>query len=300
MQLNDPNSRRANAEAECVSKLGDRPSNNLVYELIYELDVHSIELKMQSEELRRSHIELEKSRDRYMELYEFAPVGYLTLTHEAFIAQANLTAAALFGVERSKLLKHRFSALVAAQDSDTWHLFFSAVKKHQKNRNTELMLKRSNGTEFFVQLNGCALMAADQEPALRIALIDITDRKLAEQSLKESESFLSAMFNAAPDAMLISDAQGIITMANQQAERLLGYSTNELTGLSINALLAERFSTEPTALRPQLTATNTPLTLIVNAVRKNGCELEVEVSLSPIQTNRGLIYAYALRGNPRT
>lgn len=299
MPQNDPNSLRAKAEAQLLTKLGDRPSEDLVYELIYELNVHSVELEMQNEELRRSHIDLEESRNRYIELYEFAPVGYLTLTSEGLIVEINLTAAALLGMDRSNLLKHRFAALVTAQDSDAWYLFFTGVMKHNERQNTELMLKRGDGTGFYVQLDSLVLTPVDQEPMLRITLTDITERKLAEQSLKESETYLHAVFNATPDAMLISDAQGIITMANQQAERLLGYPIDELAGLSIDALVPERFRAGHPALRAQFAALGASLTMgavrEVNAARKDGSELDVEVSLSPIQTNRGLFYACALR-----
>ena len=74
------------------------------------------------------------------------------------------------------------------------------------------------------------------------------------QALQTSETYLRAIFDATPDAMLISDAQGIITMVNQQAECLLGYSTNELLGLSIEALVPERFRAKHPALRAQFAA----------------------------------------------
>ena len=94
-------------------------------ELLQSLHDHQIELEMQNEELRSAHIALEESRTRYLSLYEFAPVGYLTLTREGLIVEINLTGATLLGMERNQLINHRFSALVANKDGDRWHLFFS-------------------------------------------------------------------------------------------------------------------------------------------------------------------------------
>jgi PAS domain-containing protein len=80
--------------------------------LIHELRVHQIELKMQNEELRRIQGELEKERDRYSHLYDFAPVGYFTVGEKGIVAEANLTAATLLGMERSALIGHPYVCFV--------------------------------------------------------------------------------------------------------------------------------------------------------------------------------------------
>ncbi|MGZ4969345.1 MAG: sensor domain-containing protein [Methylobacter sp.] len=119
------------------------------------------------------------------------------------------------------------------------------------------------------------------------------------QALQTSETYLRAIFDATPDAMLISNEQGIITMVNQQAECLLGYPINELLGLSIEVLVPERFRGAHPRLRAQFAATAAVRSMgagrSVTALRKDGTELDVEISLSPIQTNQGLFFASALR-----
>jgi len=118
-------------------------------------------------------------------------------------------------------------------------------------------------------------------------------------SLQTSKTYLRAIFDATPDAMLISDEQGIVTMANKQAECLLGYPVDELLGLSIEALVPQRFRDEHPALRARFAAASVARPMgagrMVKALRKDGSELDVEISLSPIQTAQGLFFASALR-----
>lgn len=183
MHSNGPNALRAKAEAQLSIKPGDHPPEELVYELIDELKVHQIELEIINEELRRSHAELEESRDLYIELYDFAPVGYLTLTAEGLIEQINLTAASMLGMDRDQLLNCRFAALVAPQDADAWYLFFGGVMRHYERQNIELRLKRGDGAEFYVQLDCLRSTSVNQESILRITLTDITINKNAADKI---------------------------------------------------------------------------------------------------------------------
>lgn len=158
-------------------------------ELLHELMVHQIELEMQNETLRQAQIELEKSHDRYMDIYDFAPVGYLTLTPDAIIAEINLTGASLLGMERRELLERRFEKFVAPEDRDRWHRhFIESLKKNSLHR-CELLL-RKDGSSFHAGIDCLRVACNDGKHSLRLTIFDITEIKQAEARLKEHQQLL--------------------------------------------------------------------------------------------------------------
>lgn len=136
------------------------------------------------QQLRRAHFDLDESRDRYIDLYDFSPVGYLTTTQVGLIAEINLTAAKLLGIDRRELLHRRFSAFVIPKDGDRWHLFFAGIMKHNQHKNIELTLKHSDGAEFPVQLNGLLVTTDSADSKVRITL---TESRQAIAHLSEVE-----------------------------------------------------------------------------------------------------------------
>jgi len=139
---------------------------------------------------RQGQIDLELSRDRYVDLYDFAPVGYFTLTREGLIAQINVTGAALLGEVRKRLLNTRFAQFVVPADKDRWYEHFSNALHDGDKRSLELMLKSSAGARICVQLDCMRAVAENAEPIMRIALTDITERKQAEANLRGFETQL--------------------------------------------------------------------------------------------------------------
>ena len=148
---------RAEAEAniarKSISLVNPQPGEELLHRLLHELQVHQIELKTQNDELRQAQIAMEESRDRYADLYDFAPIGYLTLSPEGMIIEINLTASDMLGIVRSKLLKRRFTQFVAKEDRDRWYLHFASVLKHEQRQRCELAFQRADGSSFYAQLH---------------------------------------------------------------------------------------------------------------------------------------------------
>lgn len=158
--------------------------------LAHELLVHKVELEMQIEELRQAHIAMEESRDRYVDLHDFAPVGYVTVSREGLISEINLTSAAMLGSERKKLLHDRFSKFIAARDTDRWHRFFVGLMKQAGNARQALALtiQRADASTFPAYLDCCRREGADTNalPHLRLMLIDIDSIRQAEAEMRNA------------------------------------------------------------------------------------------------------------------
>jgi len=178
---------RAEAEARLIPAPTTEP--HIAEELLHELQVHQIELEMQNEELRRAYAALEESRDRYMLLYEFAPIGYLNLSANGQISEANLTSATLFGENRKKLINHRFAHYVAPENGDFWQRHFQFATQHGGKHECELTLKRAGGTTFHARLD-CLYMETNASPVMRIAITDIAAQKQAEKALLDARQRL--------------------------------------------------------------------------------------------------------------
>lgn len=158
-------------------------------ELLHKLQVHQIELEMQNEELRRTQAALEESRDRYVDLYEFAPVGYLTLSRDGVIVEVNLACASLLGEERKKVAYRRFAGFIAAEDADRYHLAFMSLMKHDERQTMEVKLRHGDGSTFDARLDCLRVISGDGPPMLRIAITDVTERvRLQRQSQDQAEA----------------------------------------------------------------------------------------------------------------
>lgn len=213
---------RKAAEAKLARAYAPKRAPPSVEALLQELQVHQIELEMQNETLRQSQIELEKLRDRYMDFYDFSPVGYLTLNREAKIDEINLTGASLLGVERNKLLHRHFAPFVATEDRDRWHRYFISALKHDSKQSCELALQRDNEPRFYVRLDCLRLKEDGREPVVRIVLTDITELKRAEKSARTQEEFFRQIVDNVDDFLAVLDLEGRRLYNSRSYAKLFG------------------------------------------------------------------------------
>jgi PAS domain S-box-containing protein len=207
-------------------------------ELIYELQVHQIELEMQAEELRRARLALEESRDKYLDLFDFAPLGYLTLNEKGIITDANLTGALLLGIDRNKLVNTRFRKLVLENESDQWLRYFANVMSHDGKKTGTLTLIRGNGSTFPARLESIRIPGRSGGTAtIRIALNDITDIRKTEDALRESEEKYRGLFAAKSDGIVVVDRKtGIMIDCNDSFPGMYDLRRDEVVGQPYSAI----------------------------------------------------------------
>ncbi len=168
-------------------RLPDTPlaefSGRTVEELLHELHVHQIELEMQNVALREARIKAEESRDRYVDLYDFSPVAYLTLASDGLIAEANLVAANLLGADRATLINAQFGKFLSSEEADRWHLYFQQRLRDGNKEKIELSLQRTDGSGFYARIDGLPMAIEGKPLMVRLAVTDITERMKTEETL---------------------------------------------------------------------------------------------------------------------
>jgi PAS domain S-box-containing protein len=186
---------------------------------LHELQVHQTELEMQNEELRRAQEELELSRNKYFELYEFAPVGYFTIDAQGLIEAVNLKGAHLLGIERGLLLKRPFISFIAkAADREIFSKHLEEVVQKEGNQTCDIRLKRKYGTAFHAQLQSIAKENIDGKAVdIHTTIIDITDRKKAEEKIGHLASF--PQLN--PNPVIETDLKGEVIFYNAATMSIL-------------------------------------------------------------------------------
>ena len=150
---------------------------------IHELMVHKIELELQNEELLRVQSELELSKDRYEDLYDFAPLSYLTLASNGFIKAINLTGSSLLGYDRSSLVGKPLSAFVSKGDFSTLCRHYTEVQGSDGRHSCEVELNRSLIPNLFVRLESIKSILDDGTVGIKMAISDITERRKIDNEL---------------------------------------------------------------------------------------------------------------------
>lgn len=201
-------------------------------ELLQELQIQHIELEAQTEDLRRTQIALAESRDKYLDLYELAPLSYLTLSEKGRISEVNLAGIALFGIERNDLTGHGFGLFVSPECLDQWEQFF--VKVHNGEKQTcSIILMKKNGSVFPARLDGIRSTDSSGEINVRIAIRDITDIRLAEEAIRESDERFRTVVEQSPIVTFVVDKNGIFTLSEGKGLARLGLEPGEVVGTSV-------------------------------------------------------------------
>jgi len=210
-----------------------------IRKLTEDLQIHQVELEIQNEELSRVQQELVAERNKYSDLYDFAPVGYFTISAKGMILEANLTAAAMLGVERGILVGTSFYDYINADDRDIFYLFRRNLIKTKSKQTRNLRLMKKNGSDFHAQME-CIPLFDENGNLDRIGAIaiDITKQYEAAEKQRESEARYRALFDNMKDGVSIYEVRKegedfIFADFNKAAEKIENIHKDALIGKSV-------------------------------------------------------------------
>lgn len=182
--------------------------------LVHEFRLQTIELEMLGEALHQTQLALEEVRNRYAGLYDLAPVGYLTLSHDGLITEINPAGRVLLGMDYSALLSRRLSSFIEAKDRDGWQRFMLHALHHPGKHGCKLRLMRGGGAGLVCSVD-CLAQQVGETTVLRVALVGIPGRSQADEcslSIEGSATLLSDATFA--EGAVMARLESVLTAAN--------------------------------------------------------------------------------------
>ncbi len=214
-------------EAEAYDSSDMSPAE--ILGVVHELRTHQIELEMQNEELRSTQIELVEARDRFSDLYDLAPVGYVTVSYTGLILEANLTMAHMLGVERRALVRQPLSAFIIPDHQNIYYSNRRGIFKTSQRHSCRLRVLKRNAEPFWVELDSILIEAeGESDVQLRVVVSDITEQKKAQEALAESETQFRQSARVAHLGHWRADSlKGVFTTISAEYARIHGYTMDE-------------------------------------------------------------------------
>ncbi|GJQ58597.1 MAG: PAS domain-containing sensor histidine kinase [Candidatus Scalindua sp. AMX11] len=230
--------KRAETRLKSQVQVSEEMSNSDMKKLIHELKVHQVELQMQNDELLKTQMKLEESRERYANLYDFAPVGYFTMNEKGLILEANLTGALLLGTERRYLINKPISKFITKEDQDIYYMYLRDIGKKRDRQTCELHMLKRDKTHFYAQFDSIVVKdSVGNFNKHRVIISDISKRKLAEDLLRESEEKYRDLLDNANDLFQSVKPDGVFIYVNRKWKETLGYSDEEVVHLTLFDIL---------------------------------------------------------------
>jgi len=231
-----------------IPKAGDTPASDAdTCRLLHELQVHQIELEMQNAELQESRNQAETLLEKYVELYDFAPVGYFSMDEQGRILAVNLTGASILGVVRSRLISRSLPRFAEQPFRPVILDLLAQVFAGSGKQVGEARLRKDDGTTFWASLYASPAFSSDLDRNVcRMAISDITARKDAEEAhrhvelLTHSNEALQKEIvrrQAVEDALRISERQQHELL---EQSRRLQQQLREISHRSLQVLETER------------------------------------------------------------
>ncbi|MGB7947988.1 MAG: EAL domain-containing protein, partial [Candidatus Binatia bacterium] len=245
----------------------------------------------QNEALRQAQHDLETVRTRYLDLFNLAPVGYLTLTKAGLIQEANITAANLLGVPKAQLPGTPLSQFIAPDRQDDYYAHRNKVSKREGRDACVVSLNRSDGSERFARLE--SIFAEDDQSGAGswwMVITDVTEQKCADEQLRK----LSTAMEHSPAMVLITDPKGTIDYVNPKFLEVTGYAIEEVIGRTPSLLASEGTARQRYEELMNTASTGREWHGELWNSKKDGTTFWVCASASPVRAPGGAITHYVL------
>jgi PAS domain S-box-containing protein len=224
-------------------------------------------------------------------LLEAVPDALVGVDHAGVIRFVNHQTELLFGYDRDDLIGAPIETLVPESLRPVHKVhregYVAAPFTRTMGADLELRGRRRDGTQFPVDI-ALSHTDTDDGPLVIAAVRDLTDRKKAEESRRHSDR-LAAIVEHSNDAIVGKTLDGVVTSWNPAAERMFGYSAEEITGKSIDLLSPEGRTGEMHARLARIRAGQPVERLEATRVRKDGSAITVSLTVSPIHDQRGAV-----------
>ncbi|MBO0732924.1 MAG: PAS domain S-box protein [Methylocapsa sp.] len=249
---------------------------------------------------KRSLDELWRSQDRFQRAVESAPNAMIMINRAGRVVMLNLQAEVLFGYTRDEIFAHPVEKLIPARfrkrHREERIAFFASPQSRPMGAGRDLFALKKDGAEFPVEI-GLNVIETDEGPMVLASIVDITARKEHEEALLRSQERFRRAVESAPNAMVIVSHKGRIEMVNLRAEELFGYARGELIGRPVEMVIPERFRGRHRHERISFFANPEKRQIDgrdLVALKKDGTEFPVEISLNPIETEEGTMVLAAI------
>ena len=185
-----------------------------------EQQVQQVMLELQNEELQQTQQALEAAKAHYFQLYDLAPVGYITIDEHEQISLANLTAASLLGITRDALVHEAFSRFIAKESIDEYREHCKKLMQTGEPQSCEYRLMRADGSAFWAVLNATVIEDPDGTPHFNIMLSDISQRKETEIALAQERFLLHALMDTVPEHVYFKDRDSRFIRVSKSQSRI--------------------------------------------------------------------------------
>ncbi len=249
--------------------------------LMHELQVHQVELEMYNEQLIEAYDEADSLRLRYADLYDFAPVAFITIDALSVIHQINLTGAIMLGIKRSEAIRHRFGSSVTQADLPQFNQFLDDVLNGRIRKQCQITLNPATH-------RGPATVLIDAIPnengqECRMVVSDITVRHQLLARLHASEERFRDLIEKLPISLLITQ-DGLVRLTNAALLNLLGYSLNDIVDRPFLPLIAADDQAMVMAMhKKRMAGDDTPLNLETCLLRQDGQRVTCQVYIHSVE-----------------